>query len=37
MQNINAYMAQALGQTLEETTNLITESLTLRHLQKHNR
>lgn len=35
MQNINAYMAQALGQTLEETTNLITESLTLRHLQKH--
>ena len=35
MQNINAYMAQALGQTLEETTNLLTESLTLRHLQKH--
>ena len=35
MQNINAYMAQALGQTLEETTDLLTESLTLRHLQKH--
>lgn len=35
MQNINAYMAQALGQTLEETTDLLTESLTLRHLQKY--
>ena len=35
MQNINAYMAQALGQTLEETTNVLTETMTLRHLQKY--
>ena len=32
---INAYMAQALGQTLEETTNMLSESLTLRHLAKY--
>ena len=35
MSKVTQYMAQAVGQTLEETTNLIAESLTLRHLGKY--
>ena len=35
MHNLNAQMGAVLGQVLEETTNMLTEALTLRHLSNY--